>query len=341
MQSKISSFFKFTPASAPKSHNDELDTWENKQHDISITYGRTRKRCNPNFVVSCSEPEESAIAGTTVVKNKKRSYAQFHLDCGQSDFLLRNCSTCGVKFAPGDAEDEKMHNDFHKSYTLGIQFRGWTSERVVPMPSVKGGRIILVLHADPSAHRNKVEEVVKMMEIEFGSGWIVHEFCKVYLFISQHRIVGCLVAEPIEEAFKVTSCSTSGHSDSARKKEIKTNSTTLQFGNIIFQREVEKRASSVRDSEMMDASHSGAIICESKAVPAMCGIRAIWVTPSNRRKGIAGQLLDAVRKSFSMGVVLERSQLAFSQPTSAGKVLASGYTGTRSFLVYKPNKADL
>ncbi|KAF1892499.1 hypothetical protein Lal_00010965 [Lupinus albus] len=43
----------------------------------------------------------------------------------------------------------------------------------------------------------------------------------VYLFISQHRIVGCLVAEPIEEAFKVVPWSIAGHSNSARKKEIK------------------------------------------------------------------------------------------------------------------------
>lgn len=119
-------------------------------------------------------------------------------------------------------------------------------------------------------------------------------YIQVYLFISQHRIVGCLVAEPIEEAFQVVSYSIAGHSDSTRKKEKQSNSTTLQFGNIIFQREVEKRAVSMSDSEVMHGSH-GAIFCENKAMPAVCGIRAIWVTPSNRRKGIASQLLDAVR----------------------------------------------
>ncbi|KAK4740230.1 hypothetical protein R3W88_003927 [Solanum pinnatisectum] len=30
-----------------------------------------------------------------------------------------------------------------------------------------------------------------------------------------------------------------------------------------------------------------------EAVSALCGIRAIWVTPSNRRKHIASYLLDA------------------------------------------------
>lgn len=127
MQSKISSFFKTPSASAsapaPASHNDDLAIWEKKQHHIFITYHRTRTSSKPNSVVSCSKPEGSTITGTTLVKNKKRSYAQFHLDFGQSDFLLRACPTCGVKFAPGDADDEKSHKDFHNRCTQGIHFR--------------------------------------------------------------------------------------------------------------------------------------------------------------------------------------------------------------------------
>ncbi|XP_057440673.1 protein CHROMOSOME TRANSMISSION FIDELITY 7 [Lotus japonicus] len=336
MQPKINAFFKSPSSSAPTSlSDDDLSAWENKQHQISITY--TRNRHKSTTVTSPPNPEPT-VTGKPVVKNKKRSYAQFHLDFGQSDFLLRRCSTCGVKFTPGDAEDEKSHKEFHNSYTQGIQFRGWTKERIISVPTVKEDRIVLVLDSDPSAHRNKVEQVVKMMEIEFGSGWIVHQHCKVYLFVSLQRIVGCLVAEPIEEAFKVVSCSDAGHSDGVRRKEKKSSSTTLQFGNILFQREVEKRAVTLSGSEVMDA---GAIFCENEPVAAVCGIRAIWVTPSNRRKRIASQLLDAVRKSFRSGCELEHAQLAFSQPTSAGKALASSYTGTGSFLVYKANKTEV
>ena len=65
----------------------------------------------------CSKPEPEACGK---VLNKKRSYAQFHLDLGQSDFNLRTCSTCGAKYAPGD---EKEHKIFHKNYTHGIQFK--------------------------------------------------------------------------------------------------------------------------------------------------------------------------------------------------------------------------
>lgn len=124
-------------------------------------------------------------------------------------------------------------------------------------------------------------------------GIVVH--IQVYLFVTLQRIVGCLVAEPIKEAFKVVPCSIAEDSDSARKKETKLLPTTLQFGNIVFQREVKKRAVTVSDSEVMDGSVGGAIFCESKPIAAVCGIRAIWVTPSNRRKRIASQLLDAAR----------------------------------------------
>ncbi|CAB4317408.1 unnamed protein product [Prunus armeniaca] len=89
--------------------------------------------------------------------------------------------------------------------------------------------------------------------------------------------------------------------------------------------------------EALNENLNGAIFCEEEAVPAVCGIRAIWVTQANRRKHIATQLLDALRKSFCMGFVLEHSQLAFSQPTSAGKALASNYIGGGYFLVYKTN----
>lgn len=72
---------------------------------------------------------ESARASK--VLNKKRSYAQVHLELGQSDFLLRTCSTCGVKYAPGEEEDEKNHNAFHQDYTRGIQFKVYFLQTVV------------------------------------------------------------------------------------------------------------------------------------------------------------------------------------------------------------------
>lgn len=57
------------------------------------------------------------------VLNKKRKYAQFYLEMGQSDFCLHTCTVCGFKYARGDEEDEKFHKTSHKNYTRGIPFK--------------------------------------------------------------------------------------------------------------------------------------------------------------------------------------------------------------------------
>lgn len=75
-------------------------------------------------------------------------------------------------------------------------------------------------------------------------------------------------------------------------KEKPRNSTTLQFGGVSLEREIIRRES--HKTPKLD-SHEGVTLCKNEAIPAVCGIRAIWVTPSNRRKHIASKLLDAVR----------------------------------------------
>lgn len=77
-------------------------------------------------------------------------------------------------------------------------------------------------------------------------------------------------------------------------KDSRQSSTTLQFGDITFQREAILKKPT-KNPEALDKNLNGAILCEEEAVPAVCGVRAIWVTPANRRKHIASQLLDAAR----------------------------------------------
>ncbi|KAL6312501.1 hypothetical protein AAG906_001807 [Vitis piasezkii] len=315
MQTKISSFFK--PSSAPKSppifYDD--DDGDNEPTPFSD------KEEPPIFggddeMVSFWEKEPEVV-----ITYKRRAPNPDRYD---AVLLSLDFASFG---------DEQVHKAFHKNFTHGIQFKNhsyafnWR------------GRIVLVLDGDPPAHKNKVHEVVKIMEVEFGGGWIFHKNCKAYLFISSQRVAGCLVAEPIQKAYKILSSSADERSDDTSSKEAGPNSNKLQFGTVSFQREVIQRAPSVNSREALDGTPNGPIVCEKEAVPAICGIRAIWVTPSNRRKHIASQLLDAVRKSFCMGFVLKSSQLAFSQPTSAGMELASNYFGSVSFLVYRTDKS--
>ncbi|CAF2132506.1 protein CHROMOSOME TRANSMISSION FIDELITY 7 [Brassica rapa] len=342
MQAKINSFFK-PSASSPSpiaddvsattpDADDGLAAWEKSRNVIVNTYERRSATVDRSEVLKgCmgNPPLRKGSSFGSKNLSKKRSYTQFHLELGQSDFLLRHCAECGATYAPGDELDEKNHQSFHKDYMYGIPFKGWQNERVFASPSFNKNRIVMVLlENDSPAHRNKVQEVVKMMEVELGEGWILHKHCKVYLSVSSQRISGCLVAEPIKEAFKIKA---PPEDEKRLKKESSSSpSTSIKFGNVVLQRQVSKRC---QGSD--DRLDNGAIVCEEEAKPAVCGIRAIWVSPSNRRKGLATRLLDTARESLSSGCVLEKSQLAFSEPSSLGSAFGSNYFGTRSFLVYK------
>ncbi|MCE0480945.1 hypothetical protein HAX54_038254 [Datura stramonium] len=234
MQSKINSFFKPSSSSSPTHKSadpsdfcsDEFD-YKRVQPEILVTYQRRPQNSNGEMNgASTGEASKEIdlenfvpnleVSKSRKILNKKRKYAQFYLELGQSDFLLHTCTVCGFKYAKGDEEDEKFHKTFHKNYTYGIPFKGWRNERILQIPSLEIGRIILVLDDDPQPQRNKIMEVVKMMEMELGDGY----------------------------------------------------------------------------------------------------------------------LLDAVRESFCKDLVLKRSELAYSQPTSAGKAFISSYTRSHSFLVY-------
>uniref|UniRef100_A0ACD5USX7 Uncharacterized protein n=2 Tax=Avena sativa TaxID=4498 RepID=A0ACD5USX7_AVESA len=310
MQPKINAFFK---RQAPEPGPDSGATEEAKR------------------------PRSRGGGADAKVLNKKRSYGQFHLELGQPDFLLHMCAVCGMMYARGNDEDEKVHGAYHKSYFQGVPFKGWCDENVVAR-SEGGDRIVLATCENSFTRNSKVQEVIKVVEKElgFGEGQLLHKLCKVYLFVSGGRIVGCLVAEPIKAAHRVIpSPSSENRSDLLdNKTESAQVNHTLEFGKISFKREVLRRHNHPGKNKE-ESQGPGAIICEEEAVPAVCGFRAIWVVPSRRRKGIGSQLMDAARKSFCEGSTLGISQCAFTPPTSAGKALVSSYCKMSAFLVYR------
>ncbi|KAK6147658.1 hypothetical protein DH2020_018570 [Rehmannia glutinosa] len=111
----------------------------------------SEKYDNEDKLTKSEQPECSKVL------NNKRSYAQLHLEVGQSNFLWHTCTTCGFKYAPGVEDDEKVHKTFHKNYTHGIPFKGCRSEMIID--SLERGRIILVQDVDPLAQQNKVLDV--------------------------------------------------------------------------------------------------------------------------------------------------------------------------------------
>ncbi|XP_078433003.1 protein CTF7 isoform X2 [Wolffia australiana] len=233
------------------------------------------------------------------VLSKKRSYAQCFLELGQPDFLLRRCPTCGMEYTCGDEDDEKIHRLFHDNHQRGIPFKSWRNEKVLFRDRHTGDRIILVLDDDSPSHKHKVLQLADLLERDLGltSGWLLHKLCKVYMFISCNRVVGCVFAEPIKSAHKIITCALPPPAPCSVMKPPRSNQHILQFGKINFLRETMKKTLPL-SPRALNNDPGEAIFCEEESVTAVCGIRAIWVAPLKQRQRIASKLLDAVRFSL-------------------------------------------
>ena len=74
--------------------------------------------------------------------------------------------------------------------------------------------------------------------------------------------------------------------------------------------------------------------CTAESTAAKCGINVVWTDMNNRKQGIATKLIDMLRSNFFYGYVMPLDDIAFSIPTSSGKIFAEKYTKTRNFKVY-------
>ena len=75
-------------------------------------------------------------------------------------------------------------------------------------------------------------------------------------------------------------------------------------------------------------------IASTQNISAECGVARIWTHPNFRRQKVATRLLDTLRANFTLGKLVDKSQLAFSDPTINGKDFAKNYTKRNDFLVY-------
>ncbi|ERE91357.1 N-acetyltransferase ESCO2 isoform X1 [Cricetulus griseus] len=169
-----------------------------------------------------SSPEELSSMGSTTCTNvlkqsivqknmnsrdtNKGGKAQFVIDAGQKHFGTTICKSCGMIYTASNPEDEVQHLQYHHRFLEGIKYVGWKRERVVA--EFWDGKIVLVLPQDPSYAIKKVEDVQDLVDMELGFHHVVPKCpnkTKTFLFIDEKRVVGCLIAEPIKQAFRVLS----------------------------------------------------------------------------------------------------------------------------------------
>uniref|UniRef100_A0A8D2ZQL8 Establishment of sister chromatid cohesion N-acetyltransferase 2 n=1 Tax=Scophthalmus maximus TaxID=52904 RepID=A0A8D2ZQL8_SCOMX len=261
--------------------------------------------------VSCSTPSGTITALQTASAAKERSTRrrkekqdddQLIIDAGQKQFGAITCSSCGMVYSADNPEDHFQHTQFHQRFIDSIKFVGWKKERVVS--EFWDGKILLVMPDDPKYAIKKAEDVRRVADSELGFQQVTLSRptqAKTYLFINTERmVVGCLVAEPIRQAYRVLE-------------------------------QPDQQKDMTRDDFM---ERHRAWCCSTVPEQALCGISRIWVFSLARRQHVATRMLDTVRSTFMYGSHLTKEEIAFSDPTPDGKVFATKYCNTPTFLVY-------
>ncbi|XP_068610188.1 N-acetyltransferase ESCO2 [Brachionichthys hirsutus] len=235
-------------------------------------------------------------------KKGKQDDDQLIIDAGQKQFGATSCSSCGMVYSADNPEDHFQHTQFHQRFLNSIKFLGWKKERVVS--EFWDGKILLVMPDDPKYAIKKAEDVRRVADSELGFQQVTlsrPSHSKTYLFINMERmVVGCLVAEPISQAYRVL--------------------------------EQPDRDEDTTKDDVLERHR--AWCCSTVPERALCGISRIWVFCLARRQNIATRMLDTLRSTFVYGSRLTREEIAFSDPTPDGKLFATKYCDTPTFLVY-------
>ncbi|XP_023335372.1 N-acetyltransferase ESCO2 [Eurytemora carolleeae] len=128
---------------------------------------------------------------------------QLQIDAGQKRGPTL-CLTCGVVYTIGDPEDEASHEKSHNGIVDRLKFPGWKNER--NCGEFENGRIVMIQPGDPKHMWRKVQDALTVVDRDLGFSEVgirYPEKTKVFLFISEKKIAGFLLAESVENGFRV------------------------------------------------------------------------------------------------------------------------------------------
>ncbi|TPX31426.1 hypothetical protein SmJEL517_g05257 [Synchytrium microbalum] len=174
------------PAISPISRKHEADTYESSKI----------KRSKPSAVSTQHEKP---------VKTQPRQYEQLHLNLGQrAQRSVKRCNECLMEYSVGKAEDEALHDHYHRAVLEGIAFNGYKESQVLERGD-DGAQMVLVSATGSTSQ--KLLDVVEQVNKDLGGVPLSTEFletCKCIFYVSSKKhILGCVIAEPLKNAFHV------------------------------------------------------------------------------------------------------------------------------------------
>ncbi|KAJ2161771.1 hypothetical protein GGF46_001190 [Coemansia sp. RSA 552] len=234
---------------------------------------------------------------------------QAFLDFGQKPLLPEPCKECGMAYQPGREEDEQLHRVYHRAWRkrqqqtlvwdIGALSTTGTAKSVEYPSRLRaedGGRIAAIHTVDPhTASRRQVQRALEVLNH-------VNE-----------QLGACLL-------------SLSDLSQQHQRKIFLYISPRGRVEGCVLAEVISQARRIIPDSASVE--------CEQEPVRAVGGISRIWVAPEARRSGVASQMVQVVCHQLAYGFHIAQDQLAFTQPTGAGRALAEQVLGRPDFLVY-------
>ncbi|XP_025415356.1 N-acetyltransferase ESCO2 isoform X2 [Sipha flava] len=146
----------------------------------------------PNFTKKSTERKVKRFMDT----------AQYQIDAGQKKFGGFLCKQCGLYYSRGEPEDEAEHDKYHLAKEI-FKYNSFKNEKVVYQDLFE--RIIVISSSDPKVICSKAIEVMSFVDQELGFNTqtsILPSTKKVYLYIKEKQVIGCLVVELISLAYR-------------------------------------------------------------------------------------------------------------------------------------------
>lgn len=279
-----------------------------RKHKDAST-GSPLTEVNSNSVRSSADPPKQQQQQQSQNKPAKQpALRQMQIDLGNE--VRKACGTCGMEYIPSNTEDAALHKKFHEMNSTGVDLgkafmRANASRWVYEATRFEEGYVVIVdRKASPSA-KNQAKKVLEVVNKELSSPDIEDE-----VLWSQTEPPKHLSHSESEE--KVDRYRVFLHMKDSRC-----------VGLCLTERIWESQPVIPGDSN--GATTDSSVSVRDELHPAIVGVSRIWTSGASRRKGIALDLLDCVVSNFIYGMELPKDQIAFSQTTESGKLLANKF----------------
>ena len=152
------------------------------------------------------------LASTPTRAKKSQSSAadptQMVIDAGQKQIAGESemCKSCLFLYAKGDSHEERLHEAAHKKYLGIVGFAGWKNERLALEDDAGDWKVLRVKPGDPKRHWEKANAVREVVDAALGiesAPLRQPSSSEAYLMVTEKRVVGFLLAEPLKATDKL------------------------------------------------------------------------------------------------------------------------------------------